>query len=190
MAHAPALAADLAGFVQRLAAGLDLPLRGGDFRALYDPEELAPSCQPPRPAWEELIPEALALYGRLEEIADLPSAEEPAASGRQRGLLQGSEILFHKLLKIQEDRLETGRELARLRQRLGTAEEAGRSLRQEAQVLREERDVLRGRVQVLREIESSRSFAFIRVWWWLRRAGSPPREPRKGREPDGRSPAP
>lgn len=145
VAHAPALAADLAGFVRRLGARLDLPFHIGDFQALYDPEELAPSCQPPRPAWDALIPEALALYGRLEKIADLPSAEEPVVNGRQRELLQGNEVLLYTFL----ERLRLAEaELQGLRRRL---EAAG----QEA--------------QVLKEIEGSRSFALLRAWWWLRR---------------------
>lgn len=165
VAHAPALAADLPGFVERLAAKLGLPLHGGDFHGLYDPEELAPSCQPPRPAWEELIPEALALYGRLEEIADLPSAEEPPGDRRQRSLLQGSENLLYMLLKASEG-LAVKSELGRLRpqlvhlrlreeeleRRLGIAEETAAEA-----------------AQVLREIERSRSFALVRGWWWLRR---------------------
>jgi Sulfotransferase family len=155
VAHAPALAADFPGFLQRLAARLDLPLRGGDFRALYDSEELAPSCQPPRPAWEELIPEALALYGRLEEIADVPSAGEPAASGRQRSLLQGSEILLYKLLEACRGELRVKRELERLR------------LQEEE--LRQRLDDAAERAQVLQKIEGSRSFALVRAWWWLRR---------------------
>lgn len=142
VAHAPALAADLAGFVRRVGARLDLPFEIGDFQALYDPEELAPSCQPPRPAWEGMIPEALALYGRLEETADLPSAEEPAASGRQRELLQGNEVLLYTFLE-----------------RLRLQEE---ELRQRSEAAAEE-------VRVLKEIEGSRSFVLIRSWWWLRR---------------------
>jgi hypothetical protein len=157
VAHAPAFAADFPGFLQRLAAKLDLPLRGGDFSALFDPEELAPSCQPPRPTWEKLIPEALALYGRLEEIADLPSIEEPATSGRQRSLLQGSEVLLYALLDANRSGdPEVIRELVRLRlqeqelrQRLEAGEEEARA--------------------VLREIESSRGYALLRAWWWLRR---------------------
>ena len=115
VAHAPALAADLAGFVRRLGARLDLPFHGGDFSALYDAEELAPSCQPPRPSWEELIPEALALYGRLEEIADLPSVEEPAAAGRQRELLQGSEVLLYEMLETSQSLETRSDELGHLR---------------------------------------------------------------------------
>lgn len=161
VAHAPALAADLSGFLQCLATRLDLPLRGADVRALYDPEELAPSCQPPRPAWEELIPMALALYGRLEEIADLSSAGEPAAGGRQRSLLQGSEILLYKLLEAsQEDVLDAKREAVRLR-------------RQEEE-LRQRLEAATKSAQVLREIEGSRSFALVRAWWrlrWRLRAG-------------------
>jgi hypothetical protein len=160
LAHTPALAADFPGFLRRLAVRLDLPLRGGDFSALYAPEELAPSCQPPRPAWEELIPEALALYGRLEEAADLPSAGELTASGRQRWLLQGSELLLYALLEARQGGgpppdLEVRREFVRLR----LQEE---ELRQRLEAAVEE-------ARVLREIERSRSFAVIRAWWWLRR---------------------
>jgi O-antigen biosynthesis protein len=156
VAHAPALAADLAGFLQRLAAKLDLPLRDGDFCALYEPEELAPSCQPPRSVWEELISEALALYDRLEEIADLPSVEEPAASDRQRALLRGSEILLYTLLKTRQAvDLEVKREIARLH------------LQKEE--LQQQLDAATEEAQVLREIERSRSFALVRAWWWLRR---------------------
>jgi Sulfotransferase family len=177
VAHAPALAADLPGFLQRLAAKLDLPLQGGDFHALYEPEELAPSCQPPRPAWEDLIPEALALYGRLEEIADLPSVEEPPASGRQLSLLQGSETLLYELL-------EAGLRKEELRQRLQTEaenelleaglreEELRRRLQTEAesvQVLRERLQTESASVEVLREIERSRTYAVVRAWWRLRR---------------------
>jgi hypothetical protein len=160
LAHTPALAADFPGFLRRLAAKLDLPLHGGDFRALYEPEELAPSCQPPRPAWEELIPEALALYGRLEESADLASTGEPTAAGRQRWLLQGSELLLYALLEARQGGgpppdLEVRREFVRLR----LQEE---ELRQRLEAAGEE-------ARVLREIEGSRSFAVIRAWWRLRR---------------------
>jgi hypothetical protein len=170
VAHAPALAADLAGFVRRLRARLALPLRDGDFQALYDPEELAPSCQPPRSAWEGLIPEALALYDRLEGIADLSSAEEPAAGGRQWVLLQGSEILlraFLERLHLQEDEQ---------RQQLEAAAQEAQNLRwqleaaaQEAQNLQWQLEAAEEKGKVLKEIEGSRSFALLRAWWWLRR---------------------
>lgn len=169
VAHAPALAADLAGFVRRLREKLALPLRDGDFEALYDPKELAPSCRPSRSAWEGLMPEALALYDRLEEVADLPSSEEPAAGGRQRRLLQGSEILllaFLERLRLQEEVL---------RQRLDAAAEEAQNLRQRLKVAQGEAQSLEGRLQqaaqaekVLQEIESSRSFALLRAWWRLR----------------------
>ena len=163
LAHAPALAADFPGFFERLAAKLDLPLRGGDFGALYEPDELAPSCQPPRPAWEELIPETLALYGRLEASADLASAGEPAASGRQRWLVQGSELLLYALLEARQEsgspplppEAEVSREFVRLR------------LQEEE--LRQRLEAAAQGAEVLREIEGSRSFAVIRAWWWLRR---------------------
>jgi sulfotransferase family protein len=160
LAHTPALAADFPGFLRRLADKLDLPLRGGDFRALYMAEELAPSCQPPRPAWEELIPEELALYGRLEESADLPSAGEPAAGRRQRSLLQGSELLLYALLEARQ----------------GACPPPDLKLRREFVWLRLQEEALRQRLeaaakeaQVLRAIERSRSFAVVRAWWWLRR---------------------
>jgi Sulfotransferase family len=176
VAHTPALAAGFPEFLQRLASKLDLPLRDGDFGALYDPEELAPSCQPPRPPWEELIPEALALYGRLEEIADLPSAGEPAAIGRQRSLLQGSEVLLHRLLEAGQrvERLRLQEE--ELRQRLEASQRAELRMKGELEHLRLQEEELRQRLEaatkearVLQEIESSRSFALVRAWWRLRR---------------------
>jgi hypothetical protein len=188
VAHAPALAADLPGFLQRLAARLDLPLRSGDVRALYEPDELAPSCQPPRPAWEELIPEALALYGRLEDVADLPSAEEPAASGRQLSLVQGSEILLYAFLEAgqrselaaEQERVRLRRQEEELRQRLDAAAAREQVLQQRLDTAVESEQVLQQRLgvaaeseQVLQEIERSRSFAFIRAWWWLRRRLAP-----------------
>ena len=193
VAHAPALAADLAGFVRRLGARLDLPFRGGDFGALYDAEELAPSCQPPRPYWEGVIPEAMALYGRLEEAADLPSAEEPAASGRQRELLQGSEVLLYELLKTSQSLETRSDELGHLRledeelrQRLEAVVQEAQGLRQrlgaaaqEAQDLRQRLEVAVEQVHVLKEIEGSRSFALIRAWWWLRRRLTVPRPARR-----------
>lgn len=162
VAHAPALATDLSGFLQRVGAKLNLPLHGGDFSALYDAEELAPSCQPPRPSWEELIPEALALYSRLEEIADLPSSEESATSGRQLGMLQTSEILLYELLEGLRERLgERLRLQEEMEQQLEAAAEKSEDLQQRL-------DVAAERVELLREIEGSRSFALIRAWWWLR----------------------
>jgi hypothetical protein len=179
VAHAPALAADFPGFLQSLASKLDLPLRGGDFGALYDPEELAPSCQPPRPAWEELIPEALALYDRLEEIADLPSAGEPAASGRQRSLLQGSEILLYRLLQApQEYTLEIRRELVCLRRQEEELRQRLEAAAHQEETLRERLGAAEERAHLLQEIERSRSFSLVRAWWWLRRQlarGSQPR---------------
>ena len=170
VAHAPALAADLGGFVRRVADKLNLPLHGGDFRSLFDADELAPSCQPPRPAWEELIPEAMALYRRLEEVADLPSAEEAVdaadaadtagANGRQRGLLKTSETLLYKLLEAHLD--------LRLQEKA-----AHRNLRLQEEDLQKRLAAATAEAveagRVLREIERSRSFALIRGWWSLRR---------------------
>jgi hypothetical protein len=169
VAHAPALAADLAGFVRRLGSRLDLPLRGGDFSALYDADELAPSCQPPRPYWEGMIPEVLALYGRLEEIADLPSSEEPAASGRQRELLQGSEVLLYALLETSQGLETRSAELGSLRLEEEELRQRLEAAAQEEQVLRQRLETAAERVQLLGEIERSRSFAVVRTWWRLRR---------------------
>lgn len=156
VAHAPALTADLARFVQRVAEKLGLPLRPGDYQDLYDPQELAPSCQPPRPSWEERIPEALALYGRLEEVAHLASAEELPATGRQRELLQGGEVLLHKLLEACGGLEMLQPELERLRL--------------ENEDLRLRLKAAAERTFVLDEIERSRSFAVVRSWWaWRRR---------------------
>jgi hypothetical protein len=164
VAYAPMVAADLAGFLERLAARLDLPLRPlgtGDLSALYDPEELVPSCRPARPVWEVLVPEALALYDRLEGIADLSSAGEPtgtapAEPGRRRSSLQASETLLYALLAVsRRDDIDLRRELARLR--LEQAE------------LRQRLAAAEGEARILREIEGSRSFALVRSWWRLRR---------------------
>jgi hypothetical protein len=174
VAHAPAFAADLAGFLQRLATKLDLPLHGGDFHALYEPEELAPSCQPSRSTWEEMIPEALALYDRLEEIADLPSAGEPTVSRRQRSLLQGSEILLYKLLEAnQGGGLETKHELVRLRDQQKGLHQELEAAEREMEVVAKEREAAAREVEVLREIERSRSFALVRAWWRLARRLGP-----------------
>lgn len=75
LAQVPALTADLPAFVARLGAALGLPLRElGEFSA-FSPEELTESFAgvPDGRDWEQLIPEALALYRRLEEKADLPA---------------------------------------------------------------------------------------------------------------------
>jgi hypothetical protein len=81
-----------------VAKKLELPLRDGGFGEVLFADELAPSCRDPRPDWRALIPEALTAFERLEAIADLSSAGEPVASGRQRSLLQASELLLHALV--------------------------------------------------------------------------------------------
>lgn len=158
VAHAPALSADLGGFVRRVGDKLGLPFAEGDFRALFDSEELAPSCRPLHPGWDELIPEALALFRRLEEAADLPSSEEivDEAGKRRRGLLKTSETLLHKLL---ESDLKFPRELARLRLRKEELQERLATAVQAAEEMS----------RVLKEIEGSRSFALVRALWRLRR---------------------
>lgn len=166
LAHAPALVADLPGFLRRVAAKLALPLRDGGVGGAYVADQLAPSCPPPRPDWEPLIPGALAVYLRLEERADLPSDGEPVPAGRQRALLQGSELLLHALL-------EAGSGLERTPPELELRREYVR-LRLQEESLREHLESARERAQMLREIESSRSFAFIRAWWRLRKRLSGP----------------
>jgi hypothetical protein len=174
LAHAPALAADFPGFFQRLTAKLDLPLRAGDFGALYEPEELAPSCQPPRPAWEELIPEALELYGRLEGSADMPSAGEPRAVGRQRELIQGSEILLYALFEAHREGgpapdLDLRKEFVHLRLQEEELRERQEALLQRQEELRKRQEAAAERERILQALDRSRGFALLRAWWRLSR---------------------
>lgn len=76
LAQVPALTADLPGFVRRVAEKLDLPLDPAPVGELFSREELGTDLagRPLSPAWEELIPESLDLYRRLEVMADLPSS--------------------------------------------------------------------------------------------------------------------
>lgn len=182
LAHAPALAADFPSFFRRLGERFALPLAPGDAGALYEPRELAPSCRAPRPDWEELIPQALALYREIEEKADLDSSGESAAPPetpeirRQRSILQGSEILLHSLLHATRGSgwspdLAARREFVRLR----VQEEA--RLRGEAQVRREAamREVPlpeiapNAEAKILQSLDRSRAFRLLNAWWRLRR---------------------
>ena len=93
-----------------------------------------------------LIPRALAIYLQLEERADLPSDGEPVPAGRQRTLLQGSELLLHALLEAgaglerTPPELELRREYVRLRLQEESLREHLESARERLRV--EERDVV------------------------------------------------
>lgn len=148
LAQMPALTADFGGLLCRLRAELGVPLRDACGDSLFVSEELAP-VTPAQPEWETLIPEALALYRRLEESADLPARKEcHPRPVRERDLLQTSESLLRALLETRRQ-LEVELEKERLRRA-------------------ELEEVLRVERQVLAEIHRSRSFAPVRAWWWLR----------------------
>lgn len=187
LAHVPALTADFGDLVRRLVCKLGLPLSDACPAPDFVPEELT-ALTPPHPAWEVLIPSALALYRRLEESADLPSREATelmaSPSARERELLRSSEMLLFALLekwgglsaRIQE--LEA--DLSHERQRTAELEE---DLSQEhrrtadlAAALQDERAQtadaearVAAAIQTLTEIERSRSFTPVRAWWRLRR---------------------
>ena len=63
------------GFVRRVASKLDLPFGTPGGVSPFAPEELTQELGASVlfPAWEGLMPGALALYAQLEAQADLPS---------------------------------------------------------------------------------------------------------------------
>ncbi|HEV7667401.1 MAG TPA: sulfotransferase [Thermoanaerobaculia bacterium] len=106
VAQVPALSADLGVLVRRLRQELGLPLADISPR-IYVPKELTPHL-PANPAWENLIPEALELYRRLDRSANLPAAEAIAADeasaensppARELALLRATETLLYALLE-------------------------------------------------------------------------------------------
>ena len=92
LAQVPALSSDLPGFVRRLAAKLDLPLRPIGDASPFVPEELHDALAGAAhfPAWEGLMPSALELYAQLETRADLPSTWTGAETWRPAGLALGA----------------------------------------------------------------------------------------------------
>lgn len=124
LAQVPAATRDLDALVERLAQRFRLPLRPGGLAILFDEPSLAPRLGPLDALAERLFPEAIALYRRLEEAADLPGAapsaagerERPAAppAAAERGLAVALESLLVALL---ERRHRTAAEADLVRQR-------------------------------------------------------------------------
>jgi hypothetical protein len=163
LANIPALTLDFEDFLRRLHLKLALPLSNGRVASNFVPEELA-ALNPPHHAWDSLIPCALALFRELDECADLPSRRATkltaALPDRERDLLGASEMLLFTLLE------KCGGPSARLLELEAALQvERARTLDTEARGARA--------VQVLAEIERSRSFAPVRAWWqllrWLRK---------------------
>ncbi|HET9766670.1 MAG TPA: hypothetical protein VFS60_07475 [Thermoanaerobaculia bacterium] len=132
LAQTPALAADLGGFVARVGERFALPLEPAGAAELLVTGELASSVpERERLPWARVIVEALELYARLEEIADLPGGPAPAdeaegeaepqstaAQARTRPELRLSEALLYDLLEVRTLR----------RQQRATAEAFARAL--------------------------------------------------------------
>jgi hypothetical protein len=161
LAQIPAATTDFSDLVRCLRVQLEVPLHDACAASLFVPEELAPLTPAEPSEWEKLIPSALALYRQLEESADLPARERNGKErpDRERDLLQTSESLLRALLErsLRNDALSVRLQVLEAeleKERLRTAE-----LR--ASLLSER--------QVLADIHSSRSFAPVRAWWWLRR---------------------
>lgn len=150
LAQVPAVTRDLDGLVRLLAARFDLPLRSEGLSALFDEEALAPRLGLLDGIGERLFPDALALYRRLQESADLPgpmasadqapTAATPQAAAAQRELTLALESLLAPLL---ERRRQDVVEADLLRQR----DELGVRIDQEAR----ERDALAAALAVERE---------------------------------------
>lgn len=84
------------GATRHLPSALDLlgrrsglPLAGRGVERLYVPTELGGGLESRRIDWRDLLPEAMALYDRLERAADLPGGDPAAA--RDRRLMEASE---------------------------------------------------------------------------------------------------
>jgi len=132
LAQMPAMAADLGGFVARMAERFALPLEAAGAAELLVTGELASSVpESERPPWGRVVVEALELYRRLEEIADLPGGaaaaddaerqpepQSAAVQARTRPELRLSEALLYDLLEVRTLR----------RQQRATAEAFARAL--------------------------------------------------------------
>jgi hypothetical protein len=84
------------GATRHLPSALDLlgrrsglPLAGSGVERLYVPAELGSGLQARGIDWRALLPEAMALYDRLEHAADLPGGDPAAARDRQ--IMEASE---------------------------------------------------------------------------------------------------
>lgn len=160
-----------------LTEKLDLALPKRPAAGLFASEELV-GLGMPSPAWEAVMPEALAIYRELEARADLraSAATKPACSSSEResALLRASETLLQALL---ERSAEGGRPPS-AEQRLDyydrrAQEETIAALESARAADWEWIQQLDARAEAaertLAGIEGSWSFAPIRAWWWLRR---------------------
>src|SRR5206468_6955925 len=91
---------DLPAALALAAARSGLPLAGGGSEAVYAPGELRTGLAA-GVDWRSLAPEAMELYGRLEEAADLPCGEPrladdlgAATTPGERQLQEASEHLL------------------------------------------------------------------------------------------------
>lgn len=193
LAQVPAITADLPGFVHRVSRKFDLPLRARVAASPFAPEELMRDLATAGlfPAWEGLMPGALALYAELEARADLPSSAVAAGQtstvdtdpdGRRVDeSRQALESLFTDLLQArleQESEEATGErepgmrrwtvvEPARL-ERL--AAELAESRRQQTELERGFAEISARRDELaatLAAIERSRGFGLVAAGWRL-----------------------
>jgi hypothetical protein len=173
LVQVPTVTRDLDRLVRLLVARFDLPLRSEGLSALFEEEALAPRLGLLDPVGERWFPDAIALYRRLQESADLPGppagemheAATAEASAAQRELTLALESLLVPLLERrrweaveaellrQRDALaarndEERRERGALAQELAAEREAAVELRREhetaAAELRRERDAAAG----------------------------------------------
>lgn len=188
LAQVPAITADLPGFVRRIAGKFDLPLAVRAAASPFAPEDLVRDIATAGlfPAWEGLVPGALALYSRLEARADVPSsmAAADAGPGSQRAVesRQALESLFTDLLQAflsRESEIAAGARLApgplrwtvieqaRLERLAADLAESGQrrsALEREVAVVSARRDEL---AATLAAIESSRGYSLLSAAWRL-----------------------
>lgn len=193
LAQVPALTADLPAFVRRVATELDLPLRELGTSSPFLPAELTTSLEDAGENLdgEELIPEALALYRRLEELADLASWQAGGGASRAeraapetshaeggRAARMAVATLFQDLRESRpagdgggsestagEDSRPLRMALASLAESRRTAVQLRRRLAEAERLYRDAADRRDELSATLTEIERSRSFALVARWW-------------------------
>ena len=171
LVHVPTATADLPGLLRQVASRFELPLRVDGVAGLFVPAELALSTTSREPLWEELIPESLALYRRLDEEADLPSGKGESGTAtaglgqsgqagdeRERDLWRAAEILLHDLLAERRRRQALEEERTALRDRVAAAD--GRDERTTAR--------LAELGAALQATTTSRTSTPSQPWWRLR----------------------
>ena len=185
--QAPALSGDLEGLVETVAARFSLPLASQGVDAAFAAGELTGSVEvSQRAPWERVIPEALELYRRLDELADVPSsaaqrsAERDATTvgdgDRHPSELRVADALLFELLEARilrrQQRAATEQFARALEEERSHAAELRReiaSARQRAAEMEARHlDSSRRRDELdstLDRIERSRSYALVRSWW-------------------------